>query len=140
MDYSSSGDVEKSLDLTEQLMLGYYIEYGLSWERAKRRELLESAEHYHILDGDDFLGFFAFFKKEDHLYVCDLQLLPKYQNKGIGGAAIRFIIGEASSLNLKFIKLSVFKSNNAAMKFYQKRGFTVTEEGSMNFRLSYAIT
>ncbi|BCD96953.1 GNAT family N-acetyltransferase [Marinagarivorans cellulosilyticus] len=109
MNYSSSDDIEKSLDLTEQLMLGYYREYDLVWDRNKRRELLSSAEHYHISDGNIFVGFFAFFKNDDHIYVCDLQLTPEHQNKGVGSAVMQHIISIASSFGLMSIKLALLR-------------------------------
>ncbi|WP_308873676.1 GNAT family N-acetyltransferase [Thiothrix subterranea] len=140
MDYTPSDDIEKSLDLTEQLMLGYYREYGLVWDRGKRRELLDSVEHFHILNKGFFIGFFAFFKEEDHIYVCDLQLSPEHQNKGVGSAVMQHIIGIASSLGLMAIKLSVFKSNSVAMHLYRRIGFVVSEEGKMVDRLSYELT
>ncbi|PWQ97488.1 GNAT family N-acetyltransferase [Leucothrix arctica] len=137
MSFIPSNDFETSLNISEQLMLGYYQENDLEWKRQKRYELLATIEHFHITREGAVAGFFAYAFRERHLYLYDLQILPEYQSQGLGSSIMRHLMTVAESTPLKTIKLCVFKSNTAAYNFYMRLGFEFYEELNVVYRLIY---
>ncbi|WP_432709905.1 GNAT family N-acetyltransferase [Pedobacter sp.] len=63
---------------------------------------------------------------ELHLFIGD----KDYWGKGLGTKATKLILDYAfRTLNLKYIKLSVNRTNEAAIKIYTRQGFTRQDEG-----------
>jgi ribosomal protein S18 acetylase RimI-like enzyme len=60
-------------------------------------------------------------------YLCDLIVLPDYQGRGYGTAALRQIDDFVRELCLPFIKLHVLGNNPRAVSFYERAGYRVTE-------------
>ena len=58
--------------------------------------------------------------------IIDIALLPAHRGKGIGGALLTDLIGEAAAAG-KSVSIHVEK-NNPARRLYQRLGFTVTED------------
>jgi RimJ/RimL family protein N-acetyltransferase len=52
-------------------------------------------------------------------------VLPQYQNLGLGTALIRLALKWAKAVGLFRVELSVFQSNTAAIRLYEKNGFLV---------------
>ena len=140
MEFRKSTDYEKSLDLTEVLMMPYYKEYQLEWKREERKKVLSSVEHYHILLKNEFQGFFAYKVDGENMFVYDVQIMPEAQGSGIGTEVMAYLFNVAANTGVFQIKLSVFKSNSLAFKFYEKLAFKVQEELNMVFRLCKNVT
>jgi len=62
-----------------------------------------------------------------HVGVLSMGILKDYQRLGLGSALLKEAIAWSANLGLKRIELSVFASNKAARKLYEKHGFV--EEG-----------
>jgi len=60
----------------------------------------------------------------DHVFLAELQILPEFQNRGIGTAMLCAEIERATALGLP-IRLRVLLQNRA-VALYQRQGFTVT--------------
>ncbi|MGN1051616.1 MAG: ribosomal protein S18-alanine N-acetyltransferase [Acutalibacteraceae bacterium] len=61
-------------------------------------------------------------------YMCNIAVLYKYRNKGVGKALLESIIDVAVNENLAFVTLEVRKSNKIAIKMYEKAGFIFVGE------------
>jgi len=70
------------------------------------------------------------------IYVGGIQILPAFQDKGIGSAIFMDLIKEANELKIP-IKLEVAKVNEIAKKFYKQFGFVKVDEKNTDFILEY---
>lgn len=60
------------------------------------------------------------------LYVYEIQLAPSVQRQGLGARMMAVVEAMAMKLGMKKLKLTVFKSNRAALNFYEKKlGYVV---------------
>lgn len=57
------------------------------------------------------------------IYIALIELLPNYQNLGIGTRLLQDIIARAASEG-KFVVLEVLKVNDGAKRLYDRLGFT----------------
>lgn len=68
------------------------------------------------------------------LFLANIQLLPEFQNRGLGSAVVRSVLKEARALGLA-VRLQVLKSNHAARRLYERLGFHLTGETGSHFQL-----
>lgn len=69
------------------------------------------------------------------LYVSSLAVAPEYRRLGIAIYMLNYADQVAKRLDKKWLELSVFKGNNAALRLYKKDGFTKKKEGRWSFIL-----
>jgi ribosomal protein S18 acetylase RimI-like enzyme len=62
----------------------------------------------------------------DHVFLAELQLLPRLQNRGIGTAVLRNVIDTAFARKLP-VRLQVLRYNRARA-LYERLGFSVQGE------------
>lgn len=97
-------------------------------DTARKRFLdtFDPSETTLIVVNSETIGFYAVQKKDDHLYLAHLYLLPKYQGFGIGGKVVSSIKRNAKKYNftVKVGALGGSKSND----FYLRNGFHKTHE------------
>lgn len=65
-------------------------------------------------------------RRPDELRIIDIALLPTQRQKGLGGALMRRILDEASTLG-KPVRIHV-ERNNPAMRLYDRLGFQRIED------------
>ena len=108
-----------------------YLEKASGWNEADQRQLHQrrfAAHDFRViqLSGID-VGIIAMSRQSDCIKFHQMFILPEYQGKGIGDAAMRLIIKDATAFRLP-IRLQVLKVNNRAFAFYQRMGFEPTGE------------
>jgi len=69
------------------------------------------------------VGYFAFSKKEESLFLSKLYVLDSMRGSGTGRLALTFIEAQAKELQLKKIELTVNKHNYRSIQVYEKMGF-----------------
>lgn len=70
------------------------------------------------------------------LYVYEIQLAPSVQRQGLGARMMAVVESMAVKLEMKKLKLTVFKSNRAALDFYGKKlGYVVDGTSPSQHRL-----
>lgn len=107
---------------------------------AKARELFEPEARYLLAESNDSDGAddgellaFAHFRFVDDddvevLYVYELQVAERAQRRGLGKFLMAALLLVARRQRMKLVVLTVFKSNAAALAFYQRKvGFSVDE-------------
>ncbi len=92
-------------------------------ERAIKDQLSNGYNYYFVKKDDKVLGFIAFYKRLDHLYLSKLYLYKNERGKGYSKEIINFVSLKAKELGLYAIELNVNKYNDAVM-IYEKLGFT----------------
>jgi ribosomal protein S18 acetylase RimI-like enzyme len=75
-------------------------------------------------------------RTSDEIYIGGIQILPKYQNKGIGSAILEDLVKESEKLKLP-IKLEVAKVNKRGRKFYESFGFVTVGERGTDWIMKY---
>jgi len=73
---------------------------------------------------NDKVGTIKYVNQDKVIEILQIQIHPKFQGKGLGGAVIQNILNLA---NTKPVKLSVLKGN-PAKKLYERLGFKVINE------------
>ena len=106
-----------------------YVEQTSGWNEDEQRQLHQkrfASQHFQVIQvsGLD-IGILCMSRQPDYIKVSQLFILPEYQSRGIGGAAMMLIIKESAASKLP-IRLQVLKINRRALSFYQRLGFKRT--------------
>ena len=84
--------------------------------------------HFVALAGSQVIGWCDVSRKPiegfRHSGVLGMGLLPPYRGRGLGGALLRAVLGEARAQGLRRIELEVYDSNRPAVRLYERFGFT----------------
>lgn len=112
-------------------MKQYYIETYGEWDDKVECNYFEDSfkdNEYQIIsyEGHD-IGCLAIKSNPSEIFINEIQILPKYQNKGIGSMVLTSIIKESEKLKLPII-LEVLKSNIKAQKLYHRMNFIKLRE------------
>jgi ribosomal protein S18 acetylase RimI-like enzyme len=57
-------------------------------------------------------------------FLANIQILPEFQNRGLGSAVVRDVLEDARASGLT-VRLQVLKTNPAARRLYERLGFVV---------------
>lgn len=87
------------------------------------------------LNGID-VGRLRVVRSSDEIYIGGIQILPAFQNKGIGSAVFADLILEANQSKIP-VMLEVSKVNEKAKKFYVKLGFVKVDEKDTDWVMKY---
>ncbi|WP_299402310.1 N-acetyltransferase [Acaryochloris sp. IP29b_bin.148] len=74
--------------------------------------------------------------KPDSLYIHEIQIVPDYQDRGLGTAVIQDVVGQAASRMLP-VELSVVPANPRAKHLYERLGFVMTSVESPFIQMRY---
>ena len=96
-------------------------------EDAIRDQLSHGYRYYFVRENDTNLGFFAFYPREDVLYLSKLYLYKEQRGKGYSRQILEMLKAQAKELDLNRIELNVNK-NNPTKYIYERLGFTVARE------------
>ena len=107
-----------------------YVEQTWGWDEARAASKFQERfhrSHYQIVvvGGRD-IGAINREKREDTIYIANIEVAPEYQGRGIGTAITNEIIAEARRDGLS-VSLRVLKVN-PARHLYERLGFIVTNE------------
>lgn len=132
-------DYDFIYNLKKTTMKDYVIKTWGSWDEDLQRNFfsreLKAIEYQIIVVKNENIGIFAFSRNETSIVVDEIQILPKYQNKGIGTLILSEIIANAQKAKIE-TTLRVLKVNSMAQKFYNKLGFEKIGDTETHFLLS----
>lgn len=116
----------------------YYIETYEKWDDDIERNYFDESfqeNKYQIIsyDGQD-IGCLAKKNNPSEIFIHEIQILPQYQNKGIGSMIMSSIIEESEKLNMP-IKIEVLKSNRKAHNFYHRMKFSKSGENESHITM-----
>lgn len=120
--------------------LTYMLE--LIYSKTSLHNQIEKLQHKFILvhENEALVGFASYSPKEpgdDSIYrLHKLYVLPDQQGKGTGRFLLNYIIEDIKQANAKILELNV-KRDNPALHFYNKLGFTITEEVNIDIGQGY---
>lgn len=81
------------------------------------------------------VGAIAVHGADDHVFLAELQIVPEFQNRGIGSELLRAELSRAESLGLS-IRLRVLLQNRA-LELYRRHGFIVTGETETHYLMTW---
>jgi len=81
------------------------------------------------------VGAVALHDAADHLFLAELQILPEFQNRGIGSAVLRAELERATAL-ARPIRLRVLLQNHA-VALYLRHGFTITSQTETHYLMAW---
>lgn len=121
--------------LKRQTMRPYVEQMWGGWDEEAqeeffRRNFLPSTIRVIVVEGRD-VGLLHVEREPAALFLANVQILPEFQNRGLGSAVVRRVMDEAHTAGLP-LRLQVLKSNRPARRLYERLGLEVTEEGSMH--------
>lgn len=76
-----------------------------------------------VVDGD-WIGVLSVTESNEAVALHQIEILPAFQGRGIGGSVIDSLIRRAAAKG-KPVSLRVFRQNNRARRLYQRLGFIV---------------
>ncbi|MFC0399886.1 GNAT family N-acetyltransferase [Paraburkholderia rhizosphaerae] len=80
------------------------------------------------------IGLIKLIRSEDDWRLQQIQILPGYQGRGIGGGVIRAVLAEAREAGVT-VSLRVLR-RNPAMRLYERLGFQITAESDIDFKMT----
>lgn len=115
-----------------------YVEQTWGWDEARTANMFQERFHrsdYQIVvvDGRD-IGAINREKREDTIYISNIEIIPEYQGRGIGTAITNSILAEARRDGLS-VTLRVLKVN-PARHWYERLGFIVTKENETHYYMA----
>lgn len=82
---------------------------------------------FSVVDKNEVVGMIWLNKEDDEVgFICEINILKKYQGMGYGKYAMKEIELVAKNLGLKKIELHVFGHNKTAINLYENLEYTVT--------------
>ena len=113
-----------------------YIEQTWGWDEDAQRKLHDerfATQDFSVinLDGKD-IGIISVDLEPDSVFVNQIYILPEHQAQGIGRRCMSIVVEEAKKLDLP-VRLRVLKVNRRAVAFYERLGFTITDETDTHF-------
>jgi RimJ/RimL family protein N-acetyltransferase len=90
---------------------------------AIEEQVAKGMMYYILLHQDTPVGYFAFSRKKESLFLSKLYVLISMRGNGIGRMALTFIEAQVKELKLKKIALTVNKFNTNSIRAYEKMGF-----------------
>lgn len=72
----------------------------------------------------------------NHIFLAEIQLLPKYQGRGIGTKILQGVLQRSARLK-KPLRLQVLHKNDGAKRLYEKLGFLVSGNTDRHYLMEY---
>ncbi|GHD64689.1 GNAT family N-acetyltransferase [Jeongeupia chitinilytica] len=117
--------------VTRQNMAHHYAQHRIEWNDEAHASGLAATDNYIVRDDDERVAVIRISFNQRHLYINDLQVIPRAQRNGIGTRLLDHAMSLARARELEAVRLCVF-NGNSAKKFYEKLGFEqVGEQGSV---------
>ena len=115
-------DLSFAKKIVRENMSIYYKKYNLPLSSKDFLEYLSEYESYVLKVESKRIGLLCLSFEADIAYIRDIQLLPEYQNRGIGSWAIKSIEALLLGRNFTALRLRVFTCN-PAQELYKRLGF-----------------
>ena len=115
------------------------VEYRAGYEEWTRETVLGSIPNcsLSVIEKDGVrIGRLRVLRDDGSITLAGIQLLPEFQNSGIGSTLLNQLKEEADLKQMP-LHLSVEKDNPNAQRFYERHGFTICDEDKREFHLEY---
>lgn len=100
------------------------LRYHGEWFDPSRLSIIED-------DEGTALGVVEVSDEGDYLYLSRIEILPPFQDRGLGTAVVRDLLRRGRE-----VRLHIFPNNARARRLYERLGFTVDRHAEEEHRLS----
>lgn len=118
-----------------------YIEQTWGWDDKMQQEYFKSKfspdKYKIIVVNEKDIGVISVLNNVGEIFIDLIEIMPEYQNRGLGTAILNEIIDNAKSNDFT-IRLQVLKIN-PAINFYKRLGFIVSSETHTHFVMEYSM-
>jgi ribosomal protein S18 acetylase RimI-like enzyme len=130
-------DIEYLLWLRKETMTEYLLKSGMDISEERHLARIKDQFEYAriILLDNEKIGFLKVKDHIDKIEILQIQIEPKYQNKGYGQKIINSIFERAKENNL-LVSLSVLKCNKA-QQLYRRMGFEIVMEDDNSYIMQH---
>jgi ribosomal protein S18 acetylase RimI-like enzyme len=129
---ATQGDFDLLFQLV-RLTMKEYVAATKGWDEVKEKETFAKYFDFStyqisviVLDGSD-IGYLKIDRMEREIFLANLHVHPDCQNQGIGSKIIKSLLVEAEQQGVS-VSLKALKVNRAALRFYERFGFSIEEE------------
>ena len=130
---AAGADYQWLWELKRLTMRPYVEQTWGHWDDPLQEEFFRknfSSETIQIIstEGQD-AGLLNLEREADEIFLANLQILPEFQNRGLGSAVLREVLESAAALKLP-VRLQVLRVNAGAGRLYARFGFQTYSESS----------
>lgn len=104
-----------------------FIRQQFEAQYAQYYQRFPDAEYSIILYRGQEVGRFWIGRTPEQIRLLDITILPEFQNQGIGAVLLKTLLAESEAKGLP-LRHMVFKLNSAALRFYERFGFSPIED------------
>jgi len=112
-----------------------YVEKMYPWKPKLFADSFIASQYRVVESNQEIIGFIKIVVSDTDIYLAEIQISSKYQNKGVGSSIINNLIEQAKA-NRQRLWLRTLKSN-PAVELYQRLGFTVFETTVTHIKLEF---
>lgn len=106
------------------------------WQEEYFRKKFDPTHRRIIRVNEEDAGVLVVEERPEEMYLGLIELLPPFQNQGIGSAILQSLMEQAKRTNLP-LSLHVLKTNKRARKLYETLGFVLSYEEEYRDKLTY---
>ena len=119
-----------------------YIQQTGGWDKQWQRDYFSKnfnpEELKIIVQNDQDIGVISIIDKVDKLLLSKIEILPTFQNRGIGTSLIKDILKRANLIK-KNVILQVHKLNKRVKILYERLGFVIVDENEIHYFMEYEV-
>ena len=116
-----------------------YVEQTWGWDDKAQQEYFKSKfvpdEFKIIVENEKDIGVVSIIDKTDEIFIDLIEIIPEYQNKGLGTAILKDIIKNSKTKDC-ILKLQVLKVN-PVISLYKRLGFNISGETKTHFIMEH---
>lgn len=87
------------------------------------KQISEGMNYYLLYFQKEAVGYLAFKKDDEDLFLSKIYVIARMRGKGIGSYAMRFLTSMGEEMGLHNLSLTVNKHNSDSISAYEKLGF-----------------
>ena len=128
-------DKDFLFDLRKQTMVEHLEKSGLFLSDEEHRKRVDKSfeNSFVILHQEHQVGLVKYEENEVMLEILQIQILPEFQNKGIGKQVLQYLFEKEKIIQLKVLK------DNPAKKLYERLGFTIVDEDEHEYHMEKKV-
>lgn len=106
------------------------------WQRANFLEEIATASTWVLQVDNELAGYLQVQDQAERIYLRNIALLPVLQGRGVGTRLLVQLQAKATARDMP-IELSVFRTNVAARRFYERLGFITSQGGKTHIDMTW---
>ncbi|QHJ11022.1 hypothetical protein FX988_01244 [Paraglaciecola mesophila] len=133
--FVATENLHRAARFTYENMRIYYEQFAPDWDIAKVLDVTAELENLDIVFHNEVVGVMRLAMGDEGYILRDLQVLPAFQNKGIGKAAVNEAKRRAAKANVNTLTLRVLKIS-PAITLYTRNGFRLHSEDDRFYHMT----